>query len=223
MNHTPDFATTADSGGDFDPRQAAELLDEATQQARRTFTSGSPLLWVFRAFVVLVAFGGFWLSVRSRPDPYTAAPNGWVLAVIFVLVGINIVWSAVAIKRAGAGVSGPAQRKKRAWLGVVLVAWIIAYAVTAPLYQVGPSHPVWGLYPASAPLMFIGLLCAATAVALRYWLMAGTTLAVAIVAAAAGFGGPAGAWLIMGIGLCATMLAAAAFSAWQERRSVVRP
>jgi thiazole synthase ThiGH ThiG subunit len=46
---------------------------------------------------------------------------------------------------------------------------------------------------------------------------------VAIVAVAAGFGGPAGAWLIMGIGLCAVMLGTAVLTAWQQRRSVARP
>jgi hypothetical protein len=42
-------------------------------------------------------------------------------------------------------------------------------------------------------------------------------------AAENGFGGPAGAWLIMGIGLCAVCLGTAAFTVWQQRRSVVRP
>jgi hypothetical protein len=107
MNHTPD-TTTAGNGGSFDPRQAADLLDQATQQARRTFTPGPPLLWAYRAVFVLVAFGGYWLSVRGR-DPY-AAPSGGLVAVIFGLVAINIGWSTWALKRAGAGVSGPAQR-----------------------------------------------------------------------------------------------------------------
>ncbi len=220
MNHTPD--TTADNGGSFGAEQAAALLEQTTQQARRTFASGPPLLWAFRAVVVLVAFGGIWLSVRGHRDPYSA-PSGWVLAVVSVLVAINAAWSAVAIKRAGAGVSGPAQRRKRAWLGAMLVAWIAAYAFTAPLYHAAASYPVWGLYPASAPLLIIGLLAAATAAARHDWPMAGICLAVAIVAAAAGFGGPAGAWLIMGIGMCAAMVGAAAFTVWQQRRSLVRP
>jgi hypothetical protein len=45
--------------------------------------------------------------------------------------------------------------------------------------------------------------------------MAGISLSVS---GAAGFGGPAGAWLIMGIGLCAAMLGAAAFMVWRQRR-----
>ena len=71
--------------------------------------------------------------------------------------------------------------------------------------------------------MIVGLAGAATAAARRDWAMAGTALAVAVVAAAAGFGGPAGAWLIVGIGLSAAMLGAAAFTAWRQRRSLVRP
>ncbi len=220
MNQAPD-TTAAENGGNFDPQQAAVLLDQTTRQARRTFTPLTPLLWVFRAVVVLVAFGGYWLSVRDR-DPYSA-PSGGLLAVIFVLVAINIGWSTWAIKRAGAGVSGPAQRKRQAWLGVMLVVWVVAYAVTAPLYHAGAGHPVWGLYPANAPLLIIGLAGAAAAAVCKYWPMAGITVAIAIVAAVAGFGGPAGAWLILGVGLCAVMLGAAAFTVWQQRRGVVRP
>ncbi len=220
MTHTPG-ATTAGNGGDFDPQQAADLLDQATQQARRQFTPGTPALFVFRAVVVLIAFGGLWLSVRGQ-DPY-AGPSGWAIAVAFALAAINIGWGAWAIKRAGAGVSGPAQRAKRAWLGVMLVAWVAAYAVIAPLYHDGASHPVWGLYPASAPLLIVGLVCAAAGAARHGWFMAGGCLAVAVVAVAAGFGGPAGAWLITGTGLCAVCLGTAAFTAWQQRRSVIRP
>jgi len=220
MNHTPD-TTTAGNGGSFDPQQAPALLDQTTQQARRRFTPGPPLLWVYRAAFVLVAFGGYWRSVRGH-DPYSAPPGG-LLAVIFALVAINIGWSTWALKRAGAGVSGPAQRKRRAWIGVMLVAWVAAYAVTAPLYHASASHPVWALYPASAPLMIVGLAGAATSAARRDWPTAGTTLAIAIIAAVAGFGGPAGAWLIMGIGLSAVCLGTAAFKVWQQHRSVVRP
>lgn len=220
MNDTSD-ATATENGGSFDPRQAADLLDQTSRQARRTFAPLMPLLYVYRAVVVLVVFGGYWLSLRGK-DPYSA-PSGGLVAVIAVLVAINIGWSTWALKRAGAGVSGPAQRKRQAWLAVMLVAWIVAYAFTVPLYHATATHPVWALYPANAPLMIVGLVAAATAALRRDWPMAGTTLAIAIVAAVAAFGGPAGAWLIMGIGLCAVCLGTAAFKVWQQRRGVVRP
>jgi hypothetical protein len=220
VNHTPD-TTTAGNGGSFDPQQAAALLDQATVQARRTFTPGPPLLWVYRAVFVLVALGGYWLSVRGR-DPYSA-PSGGLVAVIFAGVAINIGWSIWALNRAGAGVTGPAQRKRRAWMGGMLVVWAAAFAFTVPLYHAPAGHPVWALYPASAPLMIVGLVAAVSAAALKDWRMAGTTLAIGIVAAAAGFGGPAGAWLIMAIGLSAVCLGTAAFKVWQRDRSVVGP
>jgi hypothetical protein len=221
VNHVSGTAT-AGNGGDFDPRQAAALLDQATQQARRTFTPLTPLLFAFRAVVVLVVFGGFWLSVRGQ-HPYTGDISGWAIAVAVVLVVINVGWTARAIARAGTGVSGPAQRKWRAWKVFMVAAWIIGYAVTAPPYHAGLSHPVWGLYPASAPLLIIGLASAAVGAAFRYWPLAGASLGIVVVAAAAGLGGPAGSWLITGIGLCAAYLGIAAFTAWWQRRGMVRP
>ena len=218
MDHIPGTA----QGGGFDPRQAAVLLDQATRQARRQFTPLSPLLFTFRAVAMLVVFGGLWLSVRGQ-HPYTGHISGWAIAVAVVLVVINIGWTAWALGRAGAGVSGPAQRKWQAWTGFMTAAWIIGYATAAPLYHAGVSHPVWGLYPASAPLLIIGLAAAAVAAAFRYWPLAGTGLAIAVTAAAAAFGGPAGSWLITGIGLCAVYLGIAAFTAWRQRRSMVRP
>jgi len=220
VNHTPG-TTTAENGGDFDPGQAAALLDQATAQARRTFTPGTPPLFVFRAVLVLVIFGGCWLSVRGQ-DPYTG-PTTAVLPLAVALVAVNIGWSAWAIRRAGAGVSGPAQRKRQTWIGVMMAVLVAGYAVTVPVFHTGATHPVWGLYQASAPLLVVGLVGGVIAAALRYWPAVGALLAIAVVAVAAGFGGPAGAWLITGIGLCVVCLGTAAFTAWTQRRSVVRP
>lgn len=216
MDHPP--GTTAADGGDFDPRQAAAMLDQATERARRRFTPGTPALWVFRAVLALVAFGGFWLSVRGQ-HPYSG-PTGVSLLVAFALVAVNIGWSALVLRRAAVGVSGPSQRKSRTWVGVMLVVLVVADAATAPLYHAGASHPAWGLYPASAPLMITGLLGAATAAALGYWRVVGTLLAIAAAAAAAGFGGPVGSWLMTGVGLSGVCLGTAAFTAWRQRRSV---
>jgi hypothetical protein len=220
MDHIPGTAG-ATEGGVFGPRQAAALLDQATAHARRTLTPLMPLLWVLRAPVWLVVLGGFWLSVRGQ-HPYTGHISGWAITVALVLAAVNIGLTAAVIRRAGAGVSGPAQRKWHAWFGVMLAVWILAYAVTAPLYHSSVGHPVWGLYPASAPLLIIGLAGTAITAAFRFWVMACTGLASAIVAAAAGFGGPAGSWLIMAIGLCTVCLGTAAFTAWQQNRSLIR-
>jgi len=220
MNHTPGSAT-AENGGDLDPRQAAVLLDQVTQQARRAFTPGTPALFIFRAVLVLVVFGGFWLSVRGQ-DPY-AGPTGAALPLAFALVAVNVGWTGWAIRRAGSGVSGPAQRKRQAWIAAMVVVLVAGYAFTGPLYHSGASYPVWGLYQATAPMLIVGLVGAVTARVLRTRPAAGTFLAIVFIAVAAGFGGPANAWLIMGIGLCGVCLAAAVAHARERRRSVVEP
>ena len=69
MNHTLDAA--AGDGGAFDPRQAAALLDQTTQQARRQLEPSPPWLLVIRAVLVLAALGAVWLSVRGQ-HPYRA-------------------------------------------------------------------------------------------------------------------------------------------------------
>ena len=70
------------------------------------------------------------------------------------------------------------------------------------------------------PLLFIGPAGAAAATAFRYWPLAGTCLAITVTAAVAGFGGPAGSWLITGIGVGAVYLGIAAFTAWRRRGRV---
>jgi len=221
MNHTSD-ATATENGGDFDPQQAAALLDQTTQRARRTFQSSSPLLIAFRAAVVLGAYGGIWLSVRGQ-HPYTG-PEGWAVGVAYALVGIVIGWTSMAMKRAAADVSGPAQRAKNLGIVVMLAAWVAVYVFMAALDHAGAGHAiVFGLYPATAPLMIVGLVAAANSAGREDWIMAGTSLAIAVVATVAAFGGPVGAWLVMAIGLCAVLLGTAAFTVWQQRRGLIRP
>jgi hypothetical protein len=66
--------TVPDHDSPLDPHEAAVMLDQTTQQGRRRFQPNPPLLNVFRAFVVLAAFGSLWLSVRGRiPTPGPAA------------------------------------------------------------------------------------------------------------------------------------------------------
>ena len=217
MNQTA--GTPATSGGDFDPRQAAAVLDQTAWQARRNLAATPPALWAFRSLVAIVGCGSIWLSVR-RQDPYTG-PTAPYVAIAFVPVVINIIWSSIALRRASTGVAGPAQRAMRIWLGVMLGVWIIAYTVTAPLFHGAVSHPAWGWYPANAPFIIVGLVGAIGAVSMRGRSMTGICLAIALIAVGAGFAGPAGSWLVMGIGLGAMMLIGAAYTARAQRRTMV--
>jgi hypothetical protein len=220
MNHTPD-TTTAGNGGNFDPPQAAALLDQTTQQARRQLEPAQPWLLVLRALGVLAVCGAVWLSVRGQ-HPYKG-PTAAVLPVLFAFVVLNFGATVAVAKRATAGVSGRS-RLGRAEIAVLAVAWIGVFVAMGALASAGVSHAyVYGQYPVTVPLMVAGLAWAGIMAARASWRACGTGLAVAAVGAVGAFAGPAGAWAVAGVGLCAVLLGSAAAIAWRQRRSVARP
>ena len=82
MSHTPDSTTAAGNGGSFDPRQAAALLDQTTQETRRKLAPAQPWLLAIRAVAVLAVLGACWLNVRGQ-HPYhgptsTQSPRSWL-------------------------------------------------------------------------------------------------------------------------------------------------
>ena len=93
MNPTPD--TTAGNGGNFDPREAAALLDQTRRQARRQFEPAQPRLLAIRAVLVLAALGAVWLSVRGQ-HPYKG-PGGLALLIVAAFVIINFT-ATVAVR-----------------------------------------------------------------------------------------------------------------------------
>jgi hypothetical protein len=131
-------------------------------------------------------------------------------------------WTAWAVRRAGAGVSGPHQRARLTGISAMVVVVLLAYAFSAPLFHGQASHPLWGLYQANAPMLIVGAAAAVAAAVGRARSAAVAFVLIVVVAGAAGFAGPAGAWLVMGIGLCALCLVTAAGAASERRRGVVR-
>lgn len=218
MAGTPDTngTATADNGAGFDPREAAALLEQTTRQARRQFDPHPPLLTGLMAVVVLGAYMGIWLSVRGQ-HPYTG-PTGWAIALAYILVFGVIGVAARATKKAVTGVGGTSRRQLRASTVVLLAAWAAVYVYMGALYHAGASHAiVYGLYPATAPLMILGLVGAAVSAGNQDWRSFGTTLGVAVIAAGSAFAGPVNAWLSMGIGLCAGLLVSTAVNVWLKR------
>ncbi len=216
MNHTPDTTTSAGNGGNFDPQQAAALLDQTTQQARRQLEPSPPWLLVIRAVMVLAACGAVWLSVRGQ-HPYKGPAGAAILAIVFTFVVVNFGATVAVARRATAGVSGRS-RLRPAEITVMAVAWVAVFVVMGALAGAGVSHAiVYGIYLATVPLIVAGLAWAAIMAARAHWRACGTGLGVAAVGAVGLFAGPAGAWLIMGIGLCAVLLATAAALAWPQR------
>jgi hypothetical protein len=157
MNHPPG-STAAGNGGDFGPRQAAALLDQATRQARRQLEPAQPWLLVIRAVLVLAACGAAWLSVRGQ-HPYQH-PAAAVIPVVITFAILNLAATVAVARRATAGVSGRS-RLRRAEIAVMAVIWAGVFAVMAALAGAGVSPAiVYGLYPVTVPLMTAGLACA---------------------------------------------------------------
>jgi hypothetical protein len=86
VNHTSD-TTAAGNGGTFGPEQAAALLDQTTQQARRKFQPSPPWLLATRAVLVLAALGAIWLSVRGQ-HPYRG-PTAADIPVLIAFIVVN--------------------------------------------------------------------------------------------------------------------------------------
>jgi hypothetical protein len=210
MNHIPD--ATAGNGGTFGPEQAAALLDQTTQQARRKFQPSPPWLLATRAVMVLAALGAIWLSVRGQ-HPYRG-PTAADIPVLVAFIVVNFAATVAVRRRATAGVSGRA-RFSQGEIVVLVLAFAAAVVVMAVLGAAGVSF-AW--YPTSV-LVIPGLAWGAIAAARANWLSFGTGLALVVLGIVGAFAGPAGSWAVAAVGLCAVLLGEAAAIAWQQRRA----
>jgi hypothetical protein len=207
MNHPPDAA----GGGSFGPEQAAVLLDQTTQQARRRFQPSPPWLLATRAILVLAALGTIWLSVRGQ-HPYRG-PAAADIAVLVAFVVVNFAATVAVRRRAMTGVGGRSPLRP-AEITVTALAWAATVVIVVALAAAGVSY---SLYPATV-LIVPGLAWAAVMAARADWGNCATGLGVAVVGGAGLAAGPAGSWAVAGVGLCAVLLARAAAIAWRQRR-----
>jgi hypothetical protein len=215
MNHT----TTADNGGSFGPQQAAALLTQTTQQTQRQIEPAQPWLLVIRAAMVLAVCTVAWLSVRHQ-HPYEG-PTAAAVAALIAFGVLNFLATVTVAKRATTGIAGRS-RLHPAEITTLAAAWIVPFILMAVLAPAGVRpEVVYGVYPATVPLLVAGLAWAAMTAARAQWRRCGTGLAVAAVGAVDAFVSPAGVWLSMGIGLCLVLLATAAIIVWQQHRSAV--
>jgi len=214
MKPTPD-TTAAGNGGNFDPQQAAALLNQTTQQARRQLEPYPPWLLVIRGFGALVVYGGIWLSVLGQhpyAHPTVAAVPG---AIAFGIV--NTVATFAVAKRATAGVTGRT-RLRASEIVISVGLWIGVFAVMGVLVATGVRDSItYGLYPACVPLIAAGLPWAVMMAARADWRRCAEALAIAIVGIAGLFAGPAGAWLVAGVGICLVLTGTAAIVARRQR------
>jgi hypothetical protein len=211
----PSKAGAADEGRGFDPREAATLLEQTRMRARRRLEPYPPWLSLIRAVMVLATCGTVWLSVRGQ-HPYRG-PTTAAIVVVCAFVVVHSGLTFAVARRATSGVSGRS-RLSRAETAVMAVVWVGVFVLMGVLAGTGVSRAtVYGRYPATVPLIAAGLAWAGIMAARANRRACATGLAVAVVGAAGMFAGPAGAWLVAGLGLFAVLLAGAAVTARRQR------
>ena len=209
MNHTSE-PMAAGNGGTFGPEQAAALLDQTTQQARRKFQPSPPWLLVTRAVLVLAALGAIWLSVRGQ-HPYRG-PTAADIPVLVAFIVVNFAATVAVRRHATAGVSG----RSRFSQGEITVLVLAFAAAVVAMVGLGAAGVSFAWYPTSV-LVIPGLAWAAIAAARANWRELATGLAIVVIGIVGAFAGPAGAWAVAAVGLCAMLLSSAAAIAWQQR------
>ena len=208
MNHASD-ATAASDGGAFDPQQAAVLLDQTTQRARRKFQPSPPWLLVTRAVMVLAALGAIWLSVRGQ-HPYRG-PTGANVPVLLAFIVVNFTATVAARRHATAGVSG----RSRFSPGEITALVLAFVATVAAMAALGAAGVNFATYPTSV-LVIPGLAWAAISAARANRRELATGLAIVVIGIVGAFAGPAGSWAVAAVGLCAVLLGSAAAITWQQ-------
>jgi hypothetical protein len=211
MNPTPDTTTPAGNGGNFDPRQAAALLDQTTQQARRKLAPSPPWLLATRAVAVLAALGAIWLTVRGQ-HPYKGL-TGVDIPILIAFVVLNFAATVGVREQAMSGVRGRT-RLRPAEIVVLTLSWAVVPVLMWGLAAAGAS---FATYPTTV-LIVPGLAWAAVQGEREGWRGSVMGLVIAATGVAGAFAGPAGSWAVAGVGLCAALLGRAAVIARRQRR-----
>ena len=194
MNHTSGTAA-ADNGGTFGPEQAAALLDQTTQRARRKLQPSPPWLLATRAVMVLAALGAIWLSVRGQ-HPY----KGPTSADIPILVGFIVVNFAATVAVRAHAIAGVSGRTRFSQIEIAALVASFAVAVVA-LAVLGAAGVGLATYPTSV-LVIPGLAWTVLMAARANWRELATGLAIVVIGIVGAFAGPAGAWAVAAVGLC---------------------
>jgi hypothetical protein len=209
VNYTSDTMATG-NGGPLGPEQAAALLDQTTQQARRKFQPSPPWLLVTRAVMVLAALGAIWLSVRGQ-HPYRG-PTGEDIPILIAFIVVNFAATVAVRRHATAGVTG----RSRFSPGEITVLVLAIAAGVVALVVLGTAGVNFATYPTSV-LVIPGLAWAVLMAARANWRGLATGLAIVVIGVVGAFAGPAGAWAVAAVGLCAMLLGSAVAVAWQQR------
>lgn len=195
-----------DAGGQFDPSQAAGLLNKSTRDAKREFDPRPPALLGAMAVLVLVGYGALWLSSRGQ-HPYQG-PNAGAIVFIYAVVALCAIVGARVHRRAMTGISGASIRQQRIEGAAVALSVLGSPMLQGAMYHYHASHAiVYGVIPAAMPLIVIGTTMVGIAAIKADWSGLWAALIVVIAGMIALYVGPSDAWLAAGIGMFLAIVA----------------
>ena len=186
-----DGATSTADGTPMAAAEAAVIMQDADQRARREFRVSHRVAFTIWGLGLLLGYGTMWLGLRGQrpfhgPDPATFA--------VVTLLGVAAVMSGINEAREDSGVGGLSAIRRRASFLSVLIGLAAMFTLEGALVHAGASRAVISIFGASAPVLVAGLFYLATSIAQLDWPIAGLGLWLLVVAAVGGFAGPAGVW-----------------------------
>jgi hypothetical protein len=184
----------------LDPREAARLLEDTREEARRQFDLSPPWISALMGVVILAGYAALWLSTRGQ-QPYEG-PSAGAIVLVYVAVVVASAVSVSVYRRATAGVSGPSIRQQKVEGIAILISFLGSPVIQGAMKHYGASDAiVYGVIPAAGPLIIVGTTVLGIAASKLDWAQFGTALVVVIAGIVALFVGPSGAWLAAGLGL----------------------
>jgi hypothetical protein len=179
-----------DQAVDMDAQQAAVIMQQARERARRELAVRRPVLFLTWGLVVFVGYGALWLSVRGQ-HPFLGPTVPAVVTLVALLVAATIV-TVRFIDRASSGIGGLSVLQRGIFVLALAAGGFAMGIFIHAAYNAVADRRLVALIAAAAPLLVVGLVfvasCAVNGVldrprlALGLWLLA--------VAAEGGWAGP---------------------------------
>lgn len=188
-----DEAASMAGGTPMGAAEAAVIMADATQRARRQFRVSHRVTFTIWGLGLLLGYGTMWLAVRGQRPFHGPEPAAFA---VVTLLGAASVMSGVNEARADSGVGGLSAIRRRASFLSVLIGLAAMFALEGAVAHAGASRAVISVFEASAPVLVAGLFYLTTSVVQLNWPVAGLGVWLLAVAAAGGFAGPTGVWAV---------------------------
>lgn len=206
-----DGATGMADGTPLGVAEAAAIMREAGENARRRLRARHRATFTIWGLGLLLGYGTTWLVVRGQRPFQGPAPAAFAVLALLATASVML---GVEEARSGSGVGGLSVVRRRVSFVSVLIGLAGMFAVEAALIHAGASRPVVSVFEASAPVLVAGVFYLTTSIARPHWALAGLGLWLVAVAAAGGFAGPAGVWGVDALAAGLAYLLMAAFEPW---------